>query len=168
MKITLIQYKFESPVGPLHLVASSQGLKGIYWKEQKIPSVLKLKGQTPEIKIFKQTIQELKEYFIGQRKKFEVPLDVEGTEFQRKVWNQLKKIPYGKTFSYQEIATQIKHDKAIRAVGTANGRNPLSIIIPCHRVIASDGTLAGYAGGLDIKSKLLILEKTGKLQSSSN
>ncbi len=89
------------------------------------------------------------------------PLAAEGTEFQKKVWNELAKIPFGKTFSYGEIAGKIRNQKAVRAVGTANGRNPLAIIVPCHRVIAADGGLGGFAGGLEIKRKLLELERSG-------
>jgi O-6-methylguanine DNA methyltransferase len=101
---------------------------------------------------------QLKEYFNLKRKKFYVPLDIEGTEFQKKVWNALQKIPYGKTATYKDIAEAIGNVKAVRAVGRANGKNPLPIIIPCHRVIEHSGKLGGYSGGLGIKEKLLELE----------
>jgi methylated-DNA-[protein]-cysteine S-methyltransferase len=114
------------------------------------------KGKSQEI--LRQTVRQLEEYFAGKRREFDLPLDVQGTEFQKSVWNQLSKIPYGKTCSCRDIAKRVKNDRAVRAVGTASGRNPLSIIVPCHRVIGADGKLAGYAGGLDIKSKLLALE----------
>ena len=105
--------------------------------------------------------RELKEYFSGKRKKFSVPLNAQGTAFQKSVWNQLSKIPYGKTVSYRDIAIKIKNKKAVRAVGTANGKNPFCIIIPCHRVIAADGSLGGYSGGIQFKKKLLALETGG-------
>lgn len=104
-----------------------------------------------------QAVQEISEYLDGQRKKFEVPLDVEGTDFQKRVWEELRKIPYGKTLSYKEVAQKVG-TQGIRAVGTANGRNPISIIVPCHRVIATGGGLGGYAGGLSNKKFLLELE----------
>lgn len=152
--VSLQQWKFDSKIGPLYLVASEKGLKGVYVEKQNIEMVKSLK----ESKTLQSTVKELSEYLNGERKKFEIPLDIEGTEFQKRVWNQLRKIPFGKTFSYKELATQIKNEKACRAVGTANGKNPLCIIIPCHRIIAADGTIGGYSGGLDLKIKLLELE----------
>ena len=104
---------------------------------------------------------QLKEYFKGERKTFNLPLDLRGTEFQLKVWKQLQKIPYGKTFSYKQIAVALGDVNAARAVGTANGANPVPIIVPCHRVINADGSLGGYTGGIPMKQKLLELE--GKL-----
>ena len=101
---------------------------------------------------------QLKEYFSLKRKKFYVPLDIKGTEFQMKVWNELKKIPYGKTASYKDIAVAIGNAKAVRAIGRANGKNPVPVIIPCHRVIEHTGRLGGYSGGEGIKEKLLELE----------
>lgn len=150
----LQQWKFESKIGVFFLVASEKGLKGIFVKKQNIQMIKSLK----ENQILVTAVKELTEYLAGNRKKFDLPLDIEGTEFQKRVWNQLRKIPYGKTYSYKELANQIKNEKACRAVGTANGKNPLCIIIPCHRIIAADGTLGGYSGGLDLKIKLLELE----------
>ncbi len=117
-----------------------------------------LKDKTAEIKILAQAVTELNEYFAHKRQKFTVPLEIIGTPFQKKVWKALRGIPYGQTSSYKDIAGRIRHGKAMRAVGTANGCNPHAIIVPCHRVIAHDGTLGGYAGGLTIKSQLLALE----------
>jgi methylated-DNA-[protein]-cysteine S-methyltransferase len=117
-----------------------------------------LKGKTAEVKILQRTVTELEEYLAGKRQTFTVPLEVAGTPFQKKVWNALRRIPYGQTSSYKDVAGRIRHGKAMRAVGTANGCNPHAIIVPCHRVIAHDGTLGGYAGGLKIKSQLLALE----------
>lgn len=152
------QWLMKSKIGPLYLVASEKGLQGILWKKQAAPMAASLKGKTAEIKILLQTVTELAEYFKGKRQKFTVHLEVIGTPFQKKVWHALRLIPYGKTFSYKDVAGRIRHEKAMRAVGTANGNNPHPIIVPCHRVIAHDGTLGGYAGGLKIKSRLLAIE----------
>lgn len=112
-----------------------------------------------ETALLKQAINELNEYLDGKRSSFGLPLEPKGTEFQKKVWNALKEIPYGETRSYGEIAKAIGNEKASRAVGMANNKNPIAIIVPCHRVIGANGKLVGYAGGLDIKEKLLQLEK---------
>lgn len=157
-----LQVKFQSEIGPLYLVASESGLHGVFWKEKNI-KYANSKMTSKAIEILKETQMQLEQYLCGQRKAFDLPLDVTGTEFQKRVWLELSKIPYGKTFSYSDIAKKIKNDKAVRAVGTANGRNPISLIVPCHRVIAADGTLGGYAGGLEIKEKLLRLEQSGSL-----
>lgn len=150
-----LQWKLVSPIGSLFLVASEKGLSGIFWEKQLVPMAKKLADNS----CLAQAAAELNEYFSGQRKDFSIPLDVIGTEFQKKVWRQLQKIPYGKTYSYKELAEKIKAPKAMRAVGTANGRNPLSIVIPCHRVISADGSIGGYAGGIAKKTKLLNLER---------
>lgn len=154
-----VQYLMDSKIGALYLVTSAEALHGIYWRQQAVPLVKSLDSSGKAIKILKETIRQLSEYFEGRRTEFDLPLAVKGTEFQERVWRELRKIPYGKTLSYSDIAKKIRKDKAVRAVGTANGRNPISIIVPCHRVIAADGTLGGYAGGLEIKTKLLELEK---------
>jgi methylated-DNA-[protein]-cysteine S-methyltransferase len=154
-----LQYRFISSIGPLYLVASETGLQGIYWGKQNIPFTKKLGGTGKASIILGRAVAELEEYLAGKRKSFRIPLDFStGTPFQKKVWNQLRKIPHGKTVSYLDIAREIKHAKSSRAVGTANAKNPLCIIVPCHRVIASDGSLGGYSGGLKLKSKLLALE----------
>ncbi|MFS4457944.1 methylated-DNA--[protein]-cysteine S-methyltransferase [Bdellovibrio sp. HCB2-146] len=150
----LVQFKMESVIGPLYLVASDKKLRGIFWKKQNVPN-----GKN---KIIEWAEAELNEYFQGSRYHFTVPLEPIGTEFQMRVWKKLQAIPYGKTISYKELACEVENSKASRAVGTANGRNPLSIMIPCHRVISSDGTLGGYAGGLPIKQHLLRLESEVK------
>ncbi len=152
-----LQKKINSRIGNLYLVASEIGLKGVFWAKQ---SVLMDDGSNLKTSlILIHTERQLSEYFDGKRKEFDLLLDIEGTEFQKKVWMQLRQIPYGKTNSYKEVAAKVKNEGASRAVGTANGKNPLSIIVPCHRVISSDGSLGGYAGGLNIKTKLLQLEK---------
>lgn len=151
------QVKMNSKVGPLYLVASEKGLKGVLWRK---PSISMGPVNSDAIQdILQATEQQLKEYLEGRRQTFDLILDVDGTEFQKKVWQQLSRIPYGKTCSYKDIAVLLNDKNASRAVGTANGRNPISIIVPCHRVISSDGSLGGYAGGLDIKTQLLTLEK---------
>ena len=113
-----------------------------------------------ETKLIKETIKQLNEYFEGKRKTFSVPIYFNGTDFQNKVWNELLNIPYGKTISYGELAKRIGNPKASRAVGMANHNNPISIIVPCHRVIGKKGQLVGYGGGLDVKQKLLEIEGT--------
>ncbi len=149
------QYKFQSKIGALYLVASEQGLHQVSLQKINIPYVTSLKDS----EVLSKTVKQLEEYFSGQRKKFDLPLAPEGSAFQKKVWKELLKIPFGKTCSYKDIALKIKQEKACRAVGNANGKNPICLIIPCHRVIASNGTLGGYSGGIDIKIKLLEIEK---------
>ena len=112
-----------------------------------------------ETALLKEAIKQLNEYLDGKRTLFDLPLEPKGTEFQKKVWNALKEIPFGETRSYGEIAKIIGNEKASRAVGMANNKNPIAIIVPCHRVIGANGKLVGYAGGIDIKEKLLELEK---------
>lgn len=150
---------YQSPVGKLKLIASSKGLSGLLWEGEFNERVLfgELK-QHKNNKFILLTKKQLNEYFKGQRKLFDIPLDVRGTDFQKKVWNQLSKIPFGKTKSYKEIAIKINSPKASRGVGSANRKNPVSIIVPCHRVIGSNGKLTGFAGGLDVKSWLLKFE----------
>ncbi len=157
------QWKMHTLIGNVYLVASSKGLQGVYLTKQKVPLAISLVGAASELRVLAQAVSELTEYFSGERKKFSVTLDAQGTEFQKRVWRELSKIPYGKTCSYSDIAKNIKNTKAVRAVGSANGKNPHCIIVPCHRVIAADGTLGGYSGGLKIKIRLLQLEqKAGK------
>lgn len=113
-----------------------------------------------ETELIKKAKKQLDEYFNGERKEFNLPLELKGTEFQRKVWKALINIAYGRTKTYKEIAIEVGNEKACRAVGMANNKNPIAIIIPCHRVIGSNNKLVGYAGGLELKEKLLSLEKT--------
>ncbi len=148
----------QSPVGKLTLVASDAGLRAILWPTEK-PGRVKLpdisRGDHP---VLQATTSQLSEYFAGKRQLFDLPLDLHGTPFQVKAWRSLADIPYGTTASYAEQADRIGAPKAVRAVGTANGRNPISIVLPCHRVVASNGSLAGFAGGLDAKRWLLEFE----------
>jgi methylated-DNA-[protein]-cysteine S-methyltransferase len=162
------QWIMKTEIATLYLIASETGLQGLYWKKQNVPVVSSLKGTTSEIKILSEAVKQLGEYFTGKRTTFDLPLEAIGTDFQKKVWAELKKIPYGETHSYAEIAKKIKNKKAVRAVGNANGKNPISIIVPCHRVIASSGSLGGFAGGIDIKSRLLAMERKGESYRISN
>lgn len=150
----------QSPVGELKLVASDKGLVAILWENDKPNRVplneLKKNDVHP---VLVNTEQQLNEYFAGKRTKFSIALDMRGTRFQNDVWNALLAIPFGETRTYGELAKQLGKPLASRAVGAANGRNPVSIIVPCHRVIGSTGKLTGFAGGLDTKAHLLNLEK---------
>ncbi|MGA2005817.1 MAG: methylated-DNA--[protein]-cysteine S-methyltransferase [Terriglobales bacterium] len=156
---TLLTFLTPSPVGPLFLAASAKGLLRLEFEAR----VMKL-DPAIELRESKQTlapyIRELDEYFAGDRREFSVPLDLRGTPFQLACWQALLAIPYGETCSYGEIARSIGHPKAFRAVGMSNNRNPVAIVVPCHRVIASGGSLCGYGGGVDIKRKLLELEQS--------
>ena len=145
-----------SPYGKLKLVASDKGLAAVLWEKDDPRRVrLGTPKHDPENKFLKQTETQLKAYFEGKLKKFTVPLDFKGTDFQKSVWAALLTIPFGETRSYGEIARQIGRPDASRAVGAANGRNPISIITPCHRVLGSNGRLTGFAGGLEAKDHLL-------------
>ena len=141
---------YNSPLGVLKILADEKGIKEIEFAQEEFKSI-----QNSSSKIIKDCIKQLDEYFRGKRKSFELKLNPEGTEFQKKVWKELLKIPYGTTLSYGEIARRIKNQKAVRSVGQAIGRNPISIVIPCHRVIGGDGSLTGYASGLWRKEWLL-------------
>lgn len=156
--MSAIQKKINSKIGILYLVATKNALKSIIWNEQPVP-MLEDDATNPAALILLEAELQINEYLEGKRKNFDLPLEAEGTNFQKRVWEALSRIPYGTTCSYKDIALVLQHKKASRAVGTANGRNPLSIIVPCHRVISSDGSLGGYAGGLDVKKKLLAIEK---------
>jgi methylated-DNA-[protein]-cysteine S-methyltransferase len=153
----------KSPVGNLKLVATDKGLAAILW-ENDDPKRVRLTplAEDKAHPVLLATELQLKEYFEGERTSFSVNLDPVGTKFQNKVWRALSEIPFGETRSYGEIAKRIGHAGAVRAVGAANGRNPLSIIVPCHRVIGASGKLTGFAGGLEIKERLLTLEVAGK------
>ena len=158
-----LAYKtMESPVGKLKLVASDEGLVAVLWQNDR-PSRVRL-GELVEDNqhpILLKAERQLREYFAGKRKEFEIPLDMRGTTFQKNVWEALLAIPFGETRSYGQLAKQLGNPNATRAVGAANGRNPLSIIVPCHRVIGSTGKLTGFGGGIATKEHLLNLEEKG-------
>ena len=148
---------FPSPVGLLLLAGDAQALRLVSFESSKRST-----PPPPEWKenrsVFAEVIRQLQTYFRGELKEFDLPLALEGTKFQLRVWNVLREIPYGETISYAQLARRIGDSKAVRAVGAANGSNPIPIIVPCHRVIGSDGSLTGFGGGLSTKRKLLDLE----------
>ncbi len=154
----LSYFRASSPVGPLFLAASARGLVRLEFEAR----AMRLDSKTIELRESKATLapylRELNEYFAGERREFTIPLDLRGTDFQLACWRALVAIPYGETRSYADMARTIGHPRAFRAVGMSNNRNPVAIVVPCHRVIASGGSLCGYGGGLDIKRKLLDLE----------
>lgn len=160
--------EMDSPIEKLTIIASPQGLHAILWDidrdyseyENILSQIKKSKNET----LISQTKKQLNEYFQGKRKQFDLPLVLNGTDFQMKAWRQLQKIPYGKVITYGEQATKIGNKNKARPIGVANGSNPIPIVIPCHRVIGSNGHLVGFGGGVDKKAYLLQLEqnKTAK------
>lgn len=157
----LVYMYMDSPVGALKLVAHDHALVAVMWdnedhKRVRLAELIEDHQHPMLLRVKKQ----LEQYFAGQRQQFDLPLDFKGTDFQQQVWQTLLTIPYGETRSYKEIAVQIGNEKAVRAVGAANGKNLISIIAPCHRVIGSSGALVGFAGGLDKKQILLSLEQS--------
>ncbi|OTG80574.1 glycosyltransferase [Acinetobacter sp. ANC 5054] len=156
-----LSYQFlDSPVGRLKLVAHETALVAVLWENEN-PDRVRLAELSEDSKhpILLETARQLNEYFARKRQSFDVPLDFAGTEFQQKVWQALLTIPFGETRSYKQIAEQVGNVKAVRAVGAANGKNPISIIAPCHRVVGANGKLVGFAGGLENKDILLKIEK---------
>jgi len=153
-----------SPVGELKLIASDKGLLAILWKNDN-PVRVKVGTlvQHQDHPILLETERQLQEYFAGRRKCFSLQLDLKGTKFQNSVWQALLGIPFGETRSYGQLARQLGNPRAMRAVGAANGRNPISIVVPCHRVIGASGKLTGFAGGLETKAHLLELERDARL-----
>jgi methylated-DNA-[protein]-cysteine S-methyltransferase len=141
----------KSPVGNLRITASEKGIRSVGFTKE-------FQNSKPDNSIISYCERQLSEYFQKRRKEFSLPLDMQGTTFQLKVWNELLKIPFGKIISYLELARRLGDEKVIRAAGSANGKNPVAIIVPCHRVIGSNGELVGYGGGLDNKQLLLELE----------
>lgn len=167
---TLYTTNLESTIGPLFLAASSHGLIALEF-DARLPGQQSIRPNPRHLRKEKSGLKfedspramlayvtELKEYFSGRRRQFTFPLDLRGTDFQLACWRALLEIPYGETRTYADIARAIGKANAFRAVGMANNRNPIAVVVPCHRVIASDGTLCGYGGGLDVKRKLLELE----------
>ena len=155
---TLFYFRTPSPVGALFLAASTKGLVRLEF-EARVQNVNPKTTQLQESrKVLAPYLDQLNQYFAGHRREFSIPLDLRGTDFQLQCWRALLDIPYGETRSYRDLARAIGHPNAFRAVGMSNNRNPIAIVVPCHRVIAADGSLCGYGGGLDIKRKLLDLE----------
>ena len=161
---------FASPVGPLFLAASEKGLVALEF-DARLPGQQTIRPNPRDLRVESKALRfegadarmsgyarELQEYFAGGRRDFSFPLDLRGTDFQLACWRALLEIPYGETCTYADIARAVGRPQGFRAVGMANNRNPIAIVVPCHRVIASDGTMCGYGGGLDVKRKLLQLE----------
>ncbi len=162
---TLRYRRLDSPIGPLLIAASARGLAALCMSRQRhVPDEPEAAWRPvgdddrAEAAILAGAAAQLAEYFAGARHDFDLPVDLGGTDFQRRVWEGLRTIPFGATISYAELARRIGSPKAMRAVGLANGRNPVSIVVPCHRVIGADGSLTGFAGGIDRKRFLLALE----------
>lgn len=150
--------QIETPVGPVMVTATDQAITSIRFGT-KMPENSTLTAESAATPLLQEAARQLREYFSGTRRDFSLPLAPAGTPFQKSVWQALLTIPYGETCTYGQIAVQIGHNKLFRAVGMANNRNPIVIVVPCHRVLGYDGKLTGYAGGLDIKEQLLNLEK---------
>jgi methylated-DNA-[protein]-cysteine S-methyltransferase len=153
-----------SPIGPLTLVAAGGALAGVYMDAQRhlpgtVAQAAPASQDGPDAAPLAAAARQLTEYFAGQRTEFDLPLEMAGTDFQRRVWAALREIPYGETVSYGELARGLGKASASRAVGLANGKNPFAVVVPCHRVVGSDGSLTGYGGGLDRKRFLLALEQ---------
>jgi len=155
---TLSSTTLDTPVGVLTLVASDSGLRAVLWPDDR-PERVRLDaidGDSPAARhVLDEATTQLLEYFAGERTEFDVPLDAVGTDFQRQAWKVLSTIPYGRTITYGEQAQSLGGANKSRAVGAANGRNPISIVVPCHRVVGRDGSLTGFAGGVDTKAWLL-------------
>ena len=153
----------DSPIGPLLIETNDKALTHISLPQNgrqpsEAPSIGELRKEEGAPEILEEVVRQLTEYFAGERTEFDLPIELDGTEFQRDVWTSLAEIPYGKTVSYADLATMVGRPSAFRAVGQANGANPIPIVLPCHRVIASGGGIGGYGGGLPMKRQLLGLE----------
>lgn len=153
----LLYTRMESPIGELLLTGDGHALRGLHMRQGRRPVAVGADWLEAD-HAFEEVRAQLTDYFAGRRTSFDVPLQLEGTTFQREVWRGLLEIDYGETISYGELARRIGRPRAVRAVGLANGRNPIAVIVPCHRVIGADGTLTGYGGGLESKRLLLDLE----------
>lgn len=161
MNTEYVYKTMKSPVGELKLIASNEGLRAILWENDNPERVdISSDNEDNNHPILLETEKQLNEYFDKKRKTFSVKLDMIGTDFQKRVWQALLLIPFGKTQSYGDLAKKIGNANASRAVGAANGKNPLSIVVPCHRVIGASGGLTGFAGGLEAKSVLIKLESS--------
>ena len=160
---TLCSTIVDTPIGPLTVVATDTALRAVLWPGEPIGRVpltdVDVCGDAAQHPILGEVARQLEQYFTGDRQQFDVPLDPVGTVFQRSVWMALRSIPYGTTISYGEQAARMGDRRKARAVGAANGRNPISIVVPCHRVVGSTGKLTGFAGGVDVKAWLLDHER---------
>lgn len=163
---TRVHTVVESPIGPLTLVAQDGALAGLYMDKQRHLPPADTFGE-PDPGPLRAAATQVEEYFAGRRTEFDLPLALGGTPFQRTVWEALREIPYGETVSYRELAERIGRPTAVRAVGLANGKNPISIVVPCHRVVGSGGDLTGYGGGIARKRHLLEFERGADLFSQA-
>ena len=159
VRIEYVFKKMQSPIGELRIIGSNRGLAAILWQDHQ-PSRIPVEATSEDAThpVLVEVERQLSEYFAGERKAFDLMLDFVGTDFQKRVWRELLAIPFGETRSYGEIARRLGNVKATRAVGAANGRNPLPIVLPCHRVIGANGSLTGFGGGLPTKQFLLSME----------
>ncbi len=158
---TIFFQKWKSPIGDLFIYADQESLIAVTFKQNNLRVLKQLKITAPQLKsnaIIRTSISQFEKYFKRKLKTFQIPIRLSGTEFQVSAWNALRKIPHGEISSYQKQAKILHNAKAIRAVGAANARNPISIIVPCHRIVGSNGNLTGYAGGISVKAKLLEIE----------
>ena len=154
-----VQARFDSPLGPMIVAATGRGLAGLWFEDQRHLPDSSGWPRAPEHPVLREAAAQLRDYFAGRRTQFDLPLDLQsGTAFQQSVWQALLGIPSGRTTSYGDLSQRVGRPSAVRAVGAAVGRNPVSIVVPCHRVLGRDGSLTGYAGGLERKSALLGLE----------
>ena len=154
--------QFETPHGTMFVTATPKGLAGVYFKGQKHFPKQRQWQRDARHPVLRLARRQLMDYFAGRRKRFDVALDPKGTVFQRRIWKAIAKVGFGKTLTYGELARRAKHPGSARAVGAATGRNPLGIIVPCHRILGANGSLTGYAGGLGRKRALLALEGSGQ------
>jgi len=158
---SIVQARYQSPLGSMIVAASARGLAGVWFEGQRHMPDSSAWREDADHPMLRQACRQLDEYFAGQRSVFDLPLDLQGgTPFQQSVWQALLSIPRGSTTSYGQLSKSIGAPSAVRAVGAAVGRNPVSIVVPCHRVVGSNGALTGYAGGLERKTALLQLERT--------
>jgi len=165
VELSSFQMELRTPAGRFFLIATENGIRRASWESlEKIPVMSLADVSCERAKHhLSQASQQIFEYFSGARKQFDLTLDIDGTDFQKRVWKELQRIPFGRTESYTEVASRVGRPKAIRAVGSANRKNPVNLLVPCHRVIGKDGRLAGYAGGVNIKHCLLELERLCRL-----
>ena len=163
--------ELDSPIGALRVASTERGLAYVElphasgrgmegWLRRRLPGARRSEAFAPN----RRALAQILEYLEGKRTAFEVPLDLRGTDFQLEVWNALLRIPYGETRTYQDVARTLRRPRAVRAVGAANGANPLALVVPCHRVVASGGRLGGYGGGLELKARLLAMERSRPAQ----
>ncbi len=160
---TLEAVRVDSPIGTLTVVGSNDGVRTILWPDEALPDGLELSATSDPTGVLADAARQLAEYFDGERTEFDLPLDLVGTEFQVAAWQALATIPFGETVSYGEQARRLGRPNAFRAVGAANGQNPVPIVLPCHRVVGADGSLTGFGGGLDTKRWLLDHEQGDRL-----